>query len=218
MTKAEALKLYTVAEAGAGTEGARKRWRLACHALAPLTTDAKALALYATANETHKRADWRLAARALAVALDATQARPVTVKPELREMSLCEFLAAAGGLSDRGGDLQAMGGAEWHKAKAFRRRLIRPDGLCTDYACDLALERGYFDHVAPSAWDGPDNMHPVTPAMLMAAIERELGGRPVYPNATATPADPFAGDPEYEAWLDAAGPIDAALAQWAEAA
>lgn len=202
MTKQDALKLYRAAESGAGQEGARKRWRLACHALAPLCADAKARALYETASETHKRADWRNAARAMAVTMGEAMKAPA-VKAQPRPMSLCEFLAAAGGLADRGGDLASMGGAQWHKAKAFRRKLIRPDGLCTDYACDLALERGYFDHVARPAWGGPDNMHPVTPAMLLEAIEREMAGRPVYPAESdgAPYVDPAWGGEEM--WNDA---------------
>ena len=44
MTRQAALALYRKAESMAGQEGSRKRWRLAAHALAPLTGDAAAQA------------------------------------------------------------------------------------------------------------------------------------------------------------------------------
>jgi hypothetical protein len=214
MTRAEALKLYDAAERGAGTEGARKRWRLACHALAQLTDDRAAQAAYALACETHKRADWRIAARELAVALGAAEKRPVAPpKPERMPATLCEFLAASGGLADRGGDLAAMGADRWHRAKAFRPRLVRPDGMCTDVACDMAWERGYFDDAPVPAWDGPDNMHPVTPTMLLDAIERELAGRPRYPNGNDAPyIVPEWDDAEWEAAYPEDAPVYAEAA------
>ena len=106
-----------------------------------------------------------------------------------------------------------MGADRWHRAKAFRPRLVRPDGMCTDVACDMAWERGYFDDAPVPAWDGPDNMHPVTPAMLLEAIERELAGRPRYPNGNDAPyLVPEWDDAEWEA----AFPEDAPA--WREAA
>lgn len=215
MTRADALKLYTAAEAGAGTEGARKRWRLACHALAPMVTDAKALALYATANATHKRADWRLAARALAVALDATRARPVTVKPERLPATLCEYLAASGGLCDRGGELASMGADRWHTAKAFRRRLVRADGMALDHAADLAHERGYLlGYAAPSLAHGGDlqDYHPATVEQLLEAIERELAGRPCYGAEDGAYIVPEWSDQEWEAAYPEDAPIYAEAA------
>lgn len=187
-TQQAALKLYRDAEDGAGREGSRKRWRLASHALAMHTTAPMALQAYAKACETHKRADWREAARALATAIDATLARPATVKPEPRGATLIEYLAASGGLRDEGGELGAMDAQLWHRDRAFRPRLIKPDGLALDYACDLAWERGYFDHVANPAWDSADNMHAVTPTMLLDAIRAELAGRPRYAGVIVDPA------------------------------
>lgn len=216
MTRSEALKMYRDAEAKAGQEGSRKRWRLACHALAPLTDDAAAQAAYATACSTHKRADWRTAARALAAALDASCARPVTVKPERRPMSLCEFLSRAGGLNDRGGELRAMGADRWHRGGAFRRRLVNPSGLSLDYAADLAAERGYVAaYSTPSMGMGADmadDLHAVTVAALLEAIERELAGRPCYPAESdwAPYVEPEGED--YEALMNEAFP------EYAEAA
>ena len=38
----------------------------------------------------------------------------------------------------------------------------------------MAWEAGYFPDVPQPLWDGPDNMHPVSEEMLLAALEREL--------------------------------------------
>ncbi|HEV7352573.1 MAG TPA: hypothetical protein VGN74_05530 [Brevundimonas sp.] len=184
MTKQAALSLYRKAEAMAGQEGSRKRWRMAAHALAPLTDDAAAQVAYATACASHKRHDWRLAARALAAALEGRQmaeaARPVSAPVRTTQgPSLVEFLAVAG-MRDEGGELARMDAQLWHRDRAFRRRLIRADGMTYDAACDAAWERGYFDHVPAPTWSGSENMHAVTPAMLFEAIRRELAGRPVY--------------------------------------
>lgn len=56
----------------------------------------------------------------------------------------------------------------------FRRKLVRPDGVSLERAAMMAWEAGYFDDVAVPAWDSSDNMHPVTPEMLIAAMDREL--------------------------------------------
>jgi hypothetical protein len=178
------LALFTDATAKAGQPGARKRWRLACHALAPLVTDAAALQAYATANATHKRADWRIAANDLANALQGVAPAPVTVKPAPAPMSLCEFLSRAGGLKDTGGDLRSMGAHLWHRRAAFRRKLVTDTGLALDYAADLAAERGYVvGYASPTLANGAgmdDDLHRVGVVELLTAIERELAGSPCY--------------------------------------
>jgi len=179
-----ALKLYQDAESKAGQEGSRKRWRMAAHALAPLVTDTAALQAYATANATHKRADWRIAANALANALQGVAPAPVAVRPAPAPMSLCEFLSRAGGLRDTGGDLKSMGAHLWHRRAAFRRRLVTDTGLALDYAADLAAERGYVvGYASPSLAMGAnmaDDLHRVGVVELLTAIERELSGSPCY--------------------------------------
>jgi hypothetical protein len=179
------LALFTDATAKAGQPGARKRWRLACHALAPLVTDTAALRAYATANATHKRADWRIAANALANALQGITPAPVTVKPAPAPMSLCEFLSRAGGLRDTGGDLKSMGAHVWHRRGAFRRKLVTDTGLALDYAADLAAERGYVaGYASPSLAMGAtmaDDLHRLNVGQLLEAIEREIAGTPCYP-------------------------------------
>jgi hypothetical protein len=67
--------------------------------------------------------------------------------------------------------LTSMGAAQWHKAKPFRKMLVREDsGLCPDDAAAKAWQAGYFGDAA----DRPDVND------LLLAIERELSGSPVY--------------------------------------
>lgn len=215
-----ALKLYRDAEAKAGQEGSRKRWRMASQALALITDDAAGQSAFATANATHKRADWRIAARTLAKAVSGAKIGPVAhVRAERapRVLTMLEFFAAAGGLQDVGGDLRAMDAHIWHRGAAFRRRLINPAGLSLDYAADLAFERGYFDDIAPAAWDSPDNQHPVTAAILLEAIRRELAGKVRIPNACADAPYFVAPEPDDAERLYAETfPEDDAYAAWAD--
>jgi len=182
----DGMTLYADAEAKAGQEGSRKRWRMAAQALALITTDAAGQAAFATANATHKRADWRIAARTLAKALGAPESGPsVAIKPERAPMSLCEFLSRAGGLRDTGGDLKSMGAHLWHRRASFRRKLVTDTGLALDYAADLAAERGYVaGYASPTLAHGAgmdDDLHRVGVVELLAAIEREIAGTPCYP-------------------------------------
>lgn len=180
-----ALKLYADAEAKAGQEGSRKRWRMASQALAAVTDDPAGQAAFATANATHKRADWRIAARTMAKAVSGAETGPsVAIKPAPVPMSLCEFLSRAGGLRDTGGDLRSMGAHLWHRRAAFRRKLVTDTGLALDYAADLAAERGYVaGYASPTLANGAgmaDELHRVGVVELLAAIERELAGTPCY--------------------------------------
>lgn len=90
-----------------------------------------------------------------------------------RDPSLCEFLSIRG-ICDDGGELQARDLDRWHREAPFRRKLVRADGVSLERAAMMAWEAGYFDDVAVPAWDSSDNMHPVSEAMLLAALEREL--------------------------------------------
>lgn len=90
-----------------------------------------------------------------------------------RDPSLCEFLSIKG-ICDDGGELQARDLDRWHREAPFRRKLVRADGVSLETAARMAFEAGYFPDVAPPSWDGPDNMHPVTPEMLITALDREL--------------------------------------------
>ncbi len=181
-----ALKLYADAESKAGQEGSRKRWRMAAQALALVTDDAAGQKAFAVAVQSHKRADWRIAARTLAKAISGPESGPsADPKPARPPMSLCEFLSKAGGLRDTGGDLQSMGAHLWHRRGAFRRKLVTDSGLALDYAADLAAERGYVSgYASPSLGmgaDRDDELHRVGVGELLSAIERELAGSPCYP-------------------------------------
>ena len=153
-------------------------------------TPAAALAAYRRALDTHKRADWRNACHMLAAVVEAQMGRPPSrpakvPKPE-RRPTLAEFLAVRG-VRDEGGELSNIQADRWHKARPFQRRLVRPDGLTLENAAGLAFDAGYFPDVAPPEMDGPDNMHPVTPQMLIDALDRELCGRQIGPEEEPDP-------------------------------
>lgn len=143
-----------------------------------------ALALYQVATQTHKRADWKAAAHAMAqalMALDASAtirpqaARTIEAKAAPKAQTLIEFLSTFG-VRDDGGELRARDADIWHKDRPFRRRLIRPDGVSLEHAAMRAWEAGFFPDIVAVPWDSPDNMTPVDAGILIAAIERELRG------------------------------------------
>lgn len=143
-----------------------------------------ALDLYEIACRTHKRADWKAAAHAMAQALKddrpvaaaapVVAIRPKPVRPS-KPQTLIEFLSTFG-VRDDGGELRARDADLWHKDRPFRRKLIRPDGVSLEHAAMRAWEAGFFPDVPFPSWDGADNMHPVTGDQLVAAVERELRG------------------------------------------
>jgi hypothetical protein len=82
--------------------------------------------------------------------LERERASLKRVKP----LSLCEFLAEHGGIrlnynsraTMGSSDLLAMNAERWHKAKPFRKKLLRDDaGMNPDYAALTAWEAGYFN-------------------------------------------------------------------------
>jgi hypothetical protein len=147
-------------------------------------TRAAALALYRKACASHKRADWRMACHALAALVEIAEkpSRPPVAAPEPRTRSLLEFLADRG-IRDDGRELSARDADLWHKRRPFQRRLVRPDGVSLEHAAEMAWEAGYFPDVPIPRMDSADNMHAVTPDMLLEAIERELR-REMEPPAT----------------------------------
>ena len=90
-----------------------------------------------------------------------------------RDPSLCEYVSTFG-ICDDGGELRARDLDRWHREAPFRRRLVRADGVSLETAARRAYEAGYFPDVPQPLWDGPDNMHPVSEAMLLEALERDL--------------------------------------------
>lgn len=128
--------------------------------------------------------------------------------PKPQGRSLLEFIAARGGIEDRGGDIASMGGDQWHKAKAFRRRLIRPhddgaqgsmlaprsaSGHGVDDVLQAAIDEGYFPELLRTMdirggvdtgtyADKPDTQ------VLLDAIDAELRGEARYPESMGTDA------------------------------
>jgi hypothetical protein len=71
----------------------------------------------------------------------------------VKPLSLCEYLAAVGGLrlfrshgaTVGSSDLLRMDADRWHRQKPFRPKLVRDDsGHTPDDACEIAWEAGYF--------------------------------------------------------------------------
>ena len=92
--------------------------------------------------------------------------------------TLAEWISEQGGLKDDGGDLAAMGGGEWHKAKPFRRSLLARDGdgIAADEALDRAIEQGFFPELAGRPQDTYADLHDVR--LLFDALGEELAGKP----------------------------------------
>ncbi len=93
--------------------------------------------------------------------------------------TLCEFIAEIGGLRefrnqlDTAGssDLRSIGADAWHKAKPFRKKLMRfESGMTPDDATLAAWQAGYF----PQFQERPAIND------LIDAIDCELAGNPVY--------------------------------------
>lgn len=123
------------------------------------------------------RAPSRVAARKVRtvddIVADITTPAPARPFHPRRDPSLCEFLSIKG-ICDDGGELRSRDLDRWHREAPFRRKLVRPDGVSLETAARQAWEAGYFDDVAVPTMDSSDNMHPVTPEMLTAALDREL--------------------------------------------
>ncbi|MFN3558957.1 MAG: ArdC family protein [Brevundimonas sp.] len=107
--------------------------------------------------------------------IESRTIKPVPARPfhPRRDPSLLEFLSVKG-VCDDGGELSARDLDRWHREVPFRRKLVRADGVSLETAARMAWEAGYFDDVAVPSWEGSDNMHAVTPDMLIAAMDREL--------------------------------------------
>lgn len=149
-------------------------------------TPAAALNLLERAKSSHRRQDWRFAARALgevvaeleaarklqeprqtesAPTYQPTPIRPPAITREPARPSLCDFLAERG-LRDDGGELRARDLDRRHRSKPFRRRLIRDGGMGLEAAAELAWDHGYLPDVRSA--------DEATAEILLAAMEREL--------------------------------------------
>lgn len=117
-----------------------------------------------------------------------TKPKEKVIPPEKAPPSLLEWLSKQGGLVDKGGDLKAMGGNDWHKEAPFRKKLINEKGVHPDDAALKAWEEGYF----PEHAERPDIN------AFFEKVEKELRGDKQYPNNFIAHA---AEDPEYLATL-----------------
>lgn len=106
--------------------------------------------------------------------IERAMARRAPSREPGRGKSLNKFIADNGGIRDRG-DVQAMGGGEWHKGKAYQRGLMG-DGADADEWALRAWEAGYF----------PQHQTRPTANELLDAIGDEIRGRPRF----ARDADP----------------------------
>lgn len=107
--------------------------------------------------------------------------------------SLLDFIAAKGGIEDRGGNVAAMGGDKWHVGKVGKRKLLKayndaqgnmlgssgsnPNSISN--LIDAAISEGYF----PELLAMRENGEKIDDRVLLDAIGQELGGSPVYPEA-----------------------------------
>lgn len=78
------------------------------------------------------------------------------------------------GLRDDAGELAALGINEWHRAKPFRRKIVRDDGRALDDLAVAAQEQGFL----PERFGEGDTR--ATPQDLIDAMREELAGRPHY--------------------------------------
>lgn len=115
--------------------------------------------------------------------------------------SLTEYLTAAGGLEDTGGELAAF---DADTGKVGRNRLARAGGQSLDAAAMAAWERGYFPGVPREE---------VTPNLLIDALREEAAGTPRYSveQENATLRDQAANLEALQEFLDREG-IDLATA------
>jgi len=100
--------------------------------------------------------------------------------------SLVEWIASRGGITDEGGDLAAMGLGDWHKQKAFRKKVVRQSDknqgnmlgpVSNDYSpnriLEAAIDEGYFPELQ-------ETEEALDLNALLTAIEEELQGKPRY--------------------------------------
>lgn len=102
----------------------------------------------------------------ISLMLGRLRAGDVPLPADMFGKSLTEYLTAAGGLDDTGGELAAF---DADVGKVGRNRLARAGGKSLDDAAMAAWERGYFPGMA---------REDVTPNMLIDALREEAAGTP----------------------------------------
>lgn len=104
-------------------------------------------------------------------------------KAERKGKSLLDFIASRGGIIDQGGDIAAMGGNDWHKGKAFRRKLIRQTeerkvlGRLEDQSIERTIEAAR------------DAGYDVDETNFLDRVGQELRGQSVWANETQTESE-----------------------------
>lgn len=131
----------------------------------------------------------------LTLMLGRLRAGDIPQSADMFGKTLTEYLAAAGGLADDGGELATF---DADVGKVGRNRLARPGGRSVDEAAMAAWERGYFPGVA---------REDVTPNLLIDALREEAAGTPRYSveHENATLRDQAASLESLQAYLDEQG-------------
>lgn len=110
--------------------------------------------------------------------------------------SLLEFIAKRGGVEDRGGDIESMGGRNWHRGKVGRRKLLRDVAQGgADLLGDTTGNDNTPDALALAAWEAgyfPNMAERPSVDQFLEAVGQELGGRPVYAEDRTGKADEMA--------------------------
>lgn len=97
--------------------------------------------------------------------IDRLRADDVPTQESIFGPSLTQFLRSRGGLQDDGGELSARD-LDKLRGRPGERRLVSDEGLSLDAAAEAAFEAGYLTEQDPDA--------------LLAAIDREVAGEPVF--------------------------------------
>lgn len=113
--------------------------------------------------------------------------------------SLLEFIAARGGIEDRGGDIASMGGDKWHRAAPFRKKLLKkfdaaqgsmiggeynPNSIGSMF--DAAVSAGYFPDLLVQREEGSGYADALDANAFIDAIGEELAGNPRYAEEAQT--------------------------------
>lgn len=119
------------------------------------------------------------AASQLDIVANAVRARS---KPASTGPTLLEWVAKQGGVEDRGGDIAAMGGKDWHRQKAFRRKLIRETAADQPSMLgeDGQQNSNTLDEMALRAWEAgyfPEFTERPTVNEMLDVIGAELRGQ-----------------------------------------
>jgi len=122
--------------------------------------------------------------------------KPASVQ---RSKSLLEWIAARGGIEDRGGDIASMGGDKWHKGKVGKRKLLKDFDAAqgsmiggefnpntVENTLDAAISEGFFPDLLAQRETGDGYADKIDTGVLLAAISDELAGRSTYAEEATT--------------------------------